>query len=315
MKRYQLLITIILLVNCIGISQTASDYYFNLKTGNYWIYHTTGNPNWESRTTIERIDGTDKINGTTFYKQVGIEVADTSPTDSVIFHIFWLKQDNQGNVLIGAFSDRYSLLDSAIIIDPAQPYFPNGYLTTGFATHRYDEGSKPYMTDSVVSVTETVTNLTGTYNNCIKLMELYQDSSWNNVLREYIYYAKGVGEVQRVRDIPEMDSHINNLSQSNIVTAVEKHKANIPGGYYLYQNYPNPFNPATAISYQLSTFSYVTLKIYDVLGREVKTLVAGYKAQGKYTVNFIASDLSSGVYYYQLHAGNFVDMRKLILLK
>ncbi|MHB1688202.1 MAG: T9SS type A sorting domain-containing protein [Ignavibacteriaceae bacterium] len=80
-------------------------------------------------------------------------------------------------------------------------------------------------------------------------------------------------------------------------------------------NYPNPFNPTTIISYQLPKDGVVTIKVFDALGREVKTLVNEYKTHGKYSVSFDASKLASGVYFYQLRAGDFVSIKKMVLLK
>jgi|GEM_PF-3473252 len=88
-----------------------------------------------------------------------------------------------------------------------------------------------------------------------------------------------------------------------------------PTSYSLLQNYPNPFNPTTMISYQVPNDGFVTLKIYDMLGREVKTLVNEFKSQGKYSVTFDASHLASGVYFYQLKSGNYASIKKMILLK
>lgn len=85
--------------------------------------------------------------------------------------------------------------------------------------------------------------------------------------------------------------------------------------YALYQNYPNPFNPTTTINYQIKEDGLVTLKIYDVLGSEVKTLVNEDKTKGRYAFNFNASDLASGVYIYQLRVNDFVSSKKLMLLK
>ena len=88
-----------------------------------------------------------------------------------------------------------------------------------------------------------------------------------------------------------------------------------PISFYLEQNYPNPFNPSTVISYQSPESGNVTLKVYDVLGREVATLVDEYRNSGKYEIKFDAINLPSGVYFYQLKAGSFVQTRKMILLK
>jgi hypothetical protein len=89
----------------------------------------------------------------------------------------------------------------------------------------------------------------------------------------------------------------------------------IPTEYNLSQNYPNPFNPTTVINYALPKASYVTLKIYDISGREVSTLVSEEKSTGYYNVTFNASGLSSGVYFYKLTAGNFTQTKKLNLVK
>jgi len=89
----------------------------------------------------------------------------------------------------------------------------------------------------------------------------------------------------------------------------------IPSDFLLTQNYPNPFNPATTISYQLPVNSFVSLKVYDVIGNEVATLVNETEKPGSYHVVFSAEQFPSGVYFYKLQAGNFVQTRKMILLK
>ena len=316
MKKYWSLLVVILLINNTGTSQTASDYYFNLRTGNYWIYQTNGSNGWAARTTIEEIIGTDTIDGNIFYKQKGTEILYSSPSDSLVFHVFWLRKDTNGNILIGAYSEEYATLDSAVIISPAQPFFSNGILQLGFALHNYDANNKRYLTDSVESINETVSTSTETYNNCIKVMELSQDSARNNVLREIIYYAKGIGEVQRIRDIPSSEVHTNSLSQYNIVTGLLKSNNNeLPDKFNLDQNYPNPFNPSTTISFVINHQSFVTLKVYDVLGNEAAALVNEEKPAGKYNVVFNAGSLASGVYYYQLKAGEYTSSKKFVLLK
>jgi hypothetical protein len=90
---------------------------------------------------------------------------------------------------------------------------------------------------------------------------------------------------------------------------------NVPTCYALGQNYPNPFNPATVISYQLPVSGSVSLKVYDVIGREVATLVNETKEAGSYQVIFNASKLASGVYFYKLTAGSYASVKKLMLLK
>jgi len=85
--------------------------------------------------------------------------------------------------------------------------------------------------------------------------------------------------------------------------------------FSLEQNYPNPFNPTTNIRYQVSSNTQVSLKVYDVLGNEVATLVNDYREAGSYEVNWNASNLSSGIYFYKLQSSSFVDTKKMILLR
>jgi len=102
---------------------------------------------------------------------------------------------------------------------------------------------------------------------------------------------------------------------SNLPTGIEEGDQTMPGKYSLEQNYPNPFNPTTVISYGLKVHGRVSLKLYDVLGKEVAELVEEEQEAGKHEVRFDASRLPSGVYFYQMRAGSFVSTRKMILLK
>jgi hypothetical protein len=86
-------------------------------------------------------------------------------------------------------------------------------------------------------------------------------------------------------------------------------------GYSLNQNYPNPFNPSTTITYQVPENSFVSIKVYDLLGKEVASLVNEEKSAGNYELRFDASKLSSGFYLYTMKAGNFVETKKMLLMK
>ncbi|MCX6150006.1 MAG: T9SS type A sorting domain-containing protein [Ignavibacteriales bacterium] len=96
-------------------------------------------------------------------------------------------------------------------------------------------------------------------------------------------------------------------------TSVESE--NIPAVFQLKQNYPNPFNPSTKINYEIPATGFVSLKVYDMLGKEVATLVNEEKLAGDYEIEFAPQGLLSGIYFYKLKAGNFVETRKMILLK
>jgi len=99
------------------------------------------------------------------------------------------------------------------------------------------------------------------------------------------------------------------------IVSVEDVKNLKPEDYNLFQNYPNPFNPSTTIRYSIVNADVVRIKIYDVLGREVMTLVDEFKQSGSYEVRYDATGLASGIYLYRIESGNFVQTKKMILLK
>ena len=89
----------------------------------------------------------------------------------------------------------------------------------------------------------------------------------------------------------------------------------LPLQFKLSQNYPNPFNPNTNIKYSLSEPSYVTLEIYNILGQKTATLVDEYRDAGSHTVIWQANDVSSGMYFYRIRAGDYIESKKMLLLK
>ena len=99
------------------------------------------------------------------------------------------------------------------------------------------------------------------------------------------------------------------------LVGVQQESGNLVDVYNLSQNYPNPFNPTTAISYSIPNSSFVQIQIFDILGRKVSTLLNEEKTAGNYKINFNASNLTSGVYFYRLQAGSFVQTKKMLLIK
>jgi hypothetical protein len=110
---------------------------------------------------------------------------------------------------------------------------------------------------------------------------------------------------------------VSNVRPTGSVVGVEQAQvaSTLPTVFALNQNYPNPFNPKTMIGFQLPVMSEVSLKVYDILGREVATLMNEVKSPGTYTVKWDASQLSSGIYLYRLQAGKFVSVKRMILMK
>ena len=101
----------------------------------------------------------------------------------------------------------------------------------------------------------------------------------------------------------------------NIVSVHDYSNSEIPHSFKMFQNYPNPFNPSTRIDYQLPAKVFVVLKVFDVLGREIKTLVDELQNAGNHSIQFNATNLPSGVYFYRLEAGNYNNTKKLLLMK
>jgi len=157
---------------------------------------------------------------------------------------------------------------------------------------------------------------------------------WSEANKEFevFYYMKTIlGEYIDCVEVydfendstPDLFISVSRVQQPSFITYYYKNKflllsvnetENI-NNFSLSQNYPNPFNPSTKISYSIAAAGIVSLKIYDILGREVSTLVNEEKPVGRYEVNFNASQLASGVYFYQIKAGDFVQTKKLMLLK
>jgi hypothetical protein len=126
------------------------------------------------------------------------------------------------------------------------------------------------------------------------------------------FYAVGFGATEA-----EMYAAIDSAAAKypKISTSVRSTEHGTPNGFALEQNYPNPFNPSTSIGFSVGSSSFVSMKLYDALGREVRSLVNQKLDAGTYSVSLNANNLSSGVYYYTLQAGSFTSTKKLLLTK
>ncbi|MCX6149545.1 MAG: T9SS type A sorting domain-containing protein [Ignavibacteriales bacterium] len=113
----------------------------------------------------------------------------------------------------------------------------------------------------------------------------------------------------------ETAPQVQALKWFGIITNVQENTGTIPDQFSLSQNYPNPFNPTTSIKFRNTKLGFVSLKVYDILGRKVETLVNEAKQAGVYEVEFNASNLPSGIYFCQLKAGDFIQTKKMILLR
>ncbi len=159
-----------------------------------------------------------------------------------------------------------------------------------------------------------------------QMREISSQNSFNsmNMLNVHFGFGDAASIDSLIIEWPrEIKDVYTNIVVNNFYTAVEGQsfvtdvKVNLPAvqSFSLEQNYPNPFNPATVISYRLSVNGFVSLKVYDVLGNEIATLVNENKLAGEYKIEFDGGGLSSEVYFYQLKTNNYIETKKMILMK
>jgi hypothetical protein len=130
-------------------------------------------------------------------------------------------------------------------------------------------------------------------------MEFYTAATTDDIIA-YGYAVTGDGRVLKVDDV---------------VVSVDLTSTTAPSDFVLKQNYPNPFNPATTITFDISVKANVMLKVFNLLGEEVAPLVNEEKPVGSYEVEFDATSLPSGIYFYRLQAGDFVETKKMVFLR
>ncbi len=290
-------------------AQTAADYHIPLQMGNSLIYRSGDDESlWAPRTGYETIEGTDSVHGELYYKLVGSSIMDDAPADTHVSHVFWLREDSLGNVLLVAMSGESTDIDSAMVYPMGHAFFSNDILTPGHSFNYEYEGIS--MLDSTISNTETVVTSIGTFTNCLKRLEYRVDSTGTCIWEQYRYFAENVGEIKKVRVYP--NPHTDLLIEINFQTAVDER---VPNEFRLYQNYPNPFNPSTTISYQLPKSVMVNLFICNVTGQWIETLVNEHKDAGRYSVKWNAGNVPSGIYFFRIQAGDFILVRKCVLMK
>ncbi|MFA6597112.1 MAG: T9SS type A sorting domain-containing protein [Ignavibacteriaceae bacterium] len=272
-------------------SPLADSSYFPMSIGNEWGFHSDFDPH------SEIIVDTLRKNGVLYY---GFTRSVTEPE-------YWLREyGNRVYYLNLTDSTEFILFDFTINIGDSIE-LPSGY--------ECSFGRKIFL----VSKSDTIITPAGTFYNC------YHFEHRINCMDAGIYdtwFAKGIGKVKYVADyiVGIKDFLLNTYS---ILTSIDENYDNkINNSYKLFQNYPNPFNPTTNISFSLPSKSFVSLKIFDALGREVANLVNEEKQPGSYEVEFEADhlrqsgqQLASGIYFYQLRAGKFMQTKKMLLLR
>jgi hypothetical protein len=200
---------------------------------------------------------------------------------------------------------------------PPLTWLPNEMINLG-NTWAFDAPEMGgYYRFSVESISETVSVPAGTFNDCLKIKNVIVNTFGDTTQMTHFYYAPGVGQV--------LNSGWN-WSQGNVKFELEDYSVilsstdkentgDMPTKFLLHQNHPNPFNPLTTISYSILRSELVSLKVYDLTGREIQTLVSEVQNIGSYSINLDASDLASGIYLYKLQVGDFGETKKMTLIK
>lgn len=254
-----------------------------------------------------RLDSQDEDPNEYFYKYDSIGNATCTIVDSMsqvdTMQIHQFKYDNSGRELLDIYG---------IGIGDTSFY--------GKVQFAYDGSGKVLsIIDSLYNsgFWEEYPSYSFSYNSENNLVSCTRGLEWESLLQPVgilLYDHYGNAFLARfdynVANLTEILPYYSNLSSMGVTKS-----KGTPRDFYLSQNYPNPFNPTTVISYQLPVVSNVTLKVYDVLGREVAALVNGRQTEGSHAVTFRADKLPSGVYFYQLQAGTFTETKKLTVLK
>jgi hypothetical protein len=205
--------------------------------------------------------------------------------DSLAGKIYTIKYGNEG-----VFYDFLSEVGDTIIFDPSDPYSSSFYISNeeNFSIFGFETRSRTLLPLSFEPSVVLVDSI-GFYHS-----EFFEFGGFSETLKGFIKNGIVYG-----------DTALTNVND----------KINSVNSFYLYQNFPNPFNPVTNIRYSIGSSGFVRLKVYDVLGNEITTLINEEKPAGSYSVEFNGSNLASGVYFYKLGTGEFVQVKKMLLLK
>lgn len=181
----------------------------------------------------------------------------------------------------------------------------------------------PWIPDSLIIKVSTTDSLMGSFTNtplriCIHCLPIgTNEIIWRRYTVPLTAFAGQ--NIFLAFQHTDVDGHGLILDSVTVfgdsLTAINPVSNTVPSKFELYQNYPNPFNPVTKIDFDIPKSGYTTLRVYSVTGAEISTLVAGDLGAGKYSMNFDASNLSSGIYYYRLESSGMIKTQKMSLVK
>lgn len=281
-QKITLLVSVLLPV--LLFSSEADSSYFPLSLGNSWEFSS------DFGLQTEMILDTATINNNLYY---GLSL-DSSHT------LYWLRE-SAGQVFCLEPNNIHEFLLFDFNMQPGDSIILPAGFGCSFGVKIHLKGKD----DTIITPTDT-------FYNC------YHFKHWPTCFDAGIFdswFAKGKGKVKYIADnIAGAKTYL--LNNYAVTTEIEKEFDNSKANTFnVYQNYPNPFNSSTVINYNLTRDAKVTLKIYDISGRKIKTLVEQEQKPGQYKVVFNAEGLSSGIYIYKLNANGYEQNRKMILIR
>lgn len=283
--------------------------YYPLQTGNYWEYmdyYLDYDPYEEDSSFFSKVVVGDTIMSND--KTYKILIRKSIPFNGYISKSY--ERIDSLTACTYCYSDESIFPDKEYLFDSLLAR-PGDIFAGSFGGHSFGGGSF-FQTECLDEYQDTIWNFATDFKD-------FQDQS--DIPAVTYTLGKGLGFINSSAwelaywSTSLRYAKINGVEYGTQITAVANKIDSQPELYFLNQNYPNPFNPSTNIAFTIPHPGFVTLKVYDILGNEVATLVNEEKRAGYYKVDFDGSKLASGVYLYVLRSGNFIQSRKMLLLK
>lgn len=293
-----------------AIAQTASEYYLPLCKDNFLQFKTqtaytgTDSGGWAFRTSHFSIRNSAIFNGKTYFLQKGYEVLDDFPLDTNVFHRLWIREDANGNILIGAFGMSGSdNPDSAYVLPMEGPILTNAYLNAGYSISM-PSSANVTLTDSVISTNATV----GSYTNCIQVRTTRKTNGVVDLVDDY-FYAKNIGRVRSERLVPYYQVHEDKLMSH---LAVDCQPTGITDSYeieYAVSVFPNPATHYILFKLNVENTEALHLEIFNLMGQR---LFSDELLDLSKPIN--VTFLNDGIYHYTMHTekGNYFTGKLLI---
>lgn len=288
-KKYFLSLFFIIASICFCITNLFAQEYYPLEIGNRWDYfieyHANGGIIWYDTLSIKIIDKQTLLNGKEYYV-----FSQAYPLWYSFYPTYYMREED--NKIY--FYDEEDSIDCFAFRFDLEP-----------DTFYYNcKGSEMHI---------IFVDTSGTFG----FQDIHQEQDSYSFSKKFgitDYFLGGIVECK----YELRGCIISGITYGQFLVSVENVK-NDPISFKLKQNHPNPFNPNTSIQYSISSRQFVSLKVFNVLGKEIATLVSEEKAAGSYEIEFKSSvgnlQLASGIYYYQLRAGDYVETKKMILMK